>query len=75
MKITETLERISIKILNKTIDLQKKQIKTHKEQITRHERLMKQLMQELDYPAWKIKLTIMDNYSKSNDEGNISIKK
>ena len=75
MKITETIERITIKMQQKTIDLQKKQIKTHKEQITRHERLMKQLMQELDYPAWKIKLTIMANYSKSNDEGNISIKK
>ena len=62
MKLTETIERITIKMQQKTIDLQKKQIKTHKEQITRHERLMKQLMQELDYPAWKIKLTIMANY-------------
>lgn len=64
MKLTETIERITIKMQQKTMDLQKKQIKTHKEQITRHERLMKQLMQELDYPAWKIKLTIMANYKK-----------
>lgn len=64
MKITETIERTTIKILNKTIDLQKKQIITHKEQIKRHEKLMKALMQELDYPAWKIKLTIMANYKK-----------
>jgi hypothetical protein len=74
MKITETLERISIKILNKTVDLQKKQIKTHKEQVKRHERLMKALMQELGYPSWKISATILANY-KDHDEGNISTKK
>ena len=66
MKITETLERISIKILQKTVDLQKKQIKTHKEQVKRHERLMKQLMRELDYPSWKISATILANYKKDD---------
>jgi hypothetical protein len=73
MKITETLERISIKILNKTIDLQKKQIKIHKEQVKRHERLLKQLMQQLEYPSWKISATILANY-KDHNEGNISKK-
>lgn len=72
--LTETIERISNKILQKTIDLQKKQIKTHKEQIKRHERLMKALMQELGYPSWKISATILANY-KDHDEGNISTKK
>ena len=62
MKITETLERTTIKILNKTIDLQKKQITTHKNQIKRHERLLKKLMQELDYPSWQITATILANY-------------
>lgn len=74
MKITETIERFTIKMLQKTIDLQKKQIKTHKEQIKRHERLMKALMQELNYPAWKIKAMILANY-KDQDAGNISTKK
>jgi hypothetical protein len=74
MKITETIERITIKILQKTIDLQKKQIKTHKEQVKRHERLMKALMQELDYPSWKISATILANY-KDHDEGNTTKKK
>jgi len=74
MKITETIEKITIKILQKTIDLQKQQIKTHKEQIKRHERLMKALMQELDYPSWKISATILANY-KDHDERNISKKK
>ena len=74
MKLTETIERITIKILQKTIDLQKKQIKTHKEQVKRHERLMKQLMRELDYPSWKISAMILANY-KDHDEGNISKKK
>lgn len=64
MKITETIERINIKILQKTVDLQKKQIKMHKEQVKKHEALMKQLMQELGYPAWKIKATILANYAK-----------
>ena len=72
--ITETIERFTIKMLQKTIDLQKKQIKTHKEQIKRHERLMKALMQELNYPSWKIKAMILANY-KDQDEGNISTKK
>lgn len=74
MKITETIERITIKMLQKTIDLQKKQIKTHKEQIKRHEKLMKALMQELNYPAWKIQATILANY-KDHDEGNITKKR
>lgn len=72
--LTETIERISNKILQKTIDLQKKQIKTHKEQIKRHERLMKALMQELGYPSWKISATILANY-KDHDEGNTTKKK
>ena len=62
MKLTQTIERINIKILQKTVDLQKKQIKTHKEQVKRHERLLKQLMQQLDYPSWKISATILANY-------------
>lgn len=62
MKITETIERINIKILQKTIDLQSKKMKMDKEQIKRHEKLLKQLMQELGYPAWKIKATILANY-------------
>lgn len=62
MKITETIERINIKILQKTIDLQSKKMKMDKEQIKRHEKLIKQLMQELGYPAWKIKATILANY-------------
>jgi Holliday junction resolvasome RuvABC DNA-binding subunit len=74
MKLTETIERITIKMQQKTIDLQKKQIKTHKEQVKRHERLMKALMQELGYPSWKISATILANY-KDHDEGNISTKK
>lgn len=67
MKITETLERTTIKILNKTIDLQKKQIVEHKDQVKRHERLLKQLMQELDYPSWKITATILANYKDDDD--------
>ena len=70
MKITETLERTTIKILNKTIELQKKQITTHKDQIKRHERLLKQLMKELGYPSWKISATILANY-KDQDAKNI----
>ena len=66
MKITETIERINIKILQKTVDLQKKQIKIHKEQVKRHERLLKQLMRELDYPSWKISATILANYKKDD---------
>lgn len=66
MKITETIERITIKLHEKTISLQKKQIKMHKEQIVRHEKLLKQLMQELNYPAWKIKATILANYKKDD---------
>lgn len=62
MKLTETIERINIKILQKTIDLQSKKMKMDKEQIKRHEKLLKQLMQELGYPAWKIKATILANY-------------
>jgi hypothetical protein len=62
MKLTETIERITIKMQQKTIDLQKKQIKTHKEQVKRHERLLKALMQELGYPSWKISATILANY-------------
>lgn len=62
MKITETIERITIKMLQKTIDLQSKKMKMDKEQIKRHEKLIKQLMQELGYPAWKIKATILANY-------------
>jgi hypothetical protein len=72
--ITETIERITNKILQKTIDMQKKQIKTHKEQIKRHERLLKTLMRELDYPSWKISAMILANY-KDHDERNISKKK
>lgn len=68
MKITESIERITNKILQKTIDLQKKQIKMHKEQVKKHEILLKQLMQELGYPAWKIKATILANYAKSKDD-------
>ena len=64
MKLTETIERITIKMQQKTIDLQKKQIKAHKEQVKRHERLMKALMQELGYPSWKISATILANYKK-----------
>jgi hypothetical protein len=67
MKITETLERTTIKILNKTIDLQKKQIVEHKDQVKRHERLLKQLMQELDYPSWQITATILANYKDDDD--------
>jgi hypothetical protein len=74
MKLTETIERITIKMQQKTIDLQKKQIKTHKEQVKRHERLLKALMQQLEYPSWKISATILANY-KDHDEGNISKKK
>jgi uncharacterized protein YigA (DUF484 family) len=66
MKITQSIERINIKILEKTVDLQKKQIKTQKEQIKRHERLMKALMQELGYPSWKISATILANYKKDD---------
>ena len=66
MKLTETIERINIKLLQKTVDLQKQQIKTHKEQVKRHERLMKALMQELDYPSWKISATILANYKKDD---------
>lgn len=66
MKITETIEKINIKILSKTVDLQKKQIKMHKEQIKKHEVLLKQLMQELGYPAWKIKAAILANYKKDD---------
>jgi hypothetical protein len=73
MKLTETIERIAIKIQQKTIDLQKKQIKIHKEQVKRHERLLKQLMQQLEYPSWKISATILANY-KDHNEGNISKK-
>ena len=72
--LTETIERISNKILQKTIDLQKKQIKAHKEQVKRHERLIKALMQELGYPSWKISATILANY-KDHDEGNTTKKK
>jgi hypothetical protein len=64
MKITETIERINIKILQKTIDLQKKQIKMNKEQVKRHEILLKQVMQEAGYPSWKIKAMILANYAK-----------
>ena len=74
MKLTETIERITIKMQQKTIDLQKKQIKTHKEQVKRHERLLKALMQDLGYPSWKISATILANY-KDHNEGNISTKK
>lgn len=74
MKITETIEKFTIKMLQKTIDLQKKQIKTHKEQIKRHEKLMKALMQELNYPAWKIQAMILANY-KDQNEGNTAKKK
>lgn len=73
-KITEAIEKFNNKMLSKTIELQKKQIKIHKEQVKRHERLLKQLMQELGYPAWKIKAVILANY-KDHDEGNISTKK
>lgn len=66
MKLTETIERINIKILQKTIDLQSKKMKMDKEQIKRHEKLLKQLMQELGYPAWKIKATILANYKKDD---------
>lgn len=62
MKLTETIERVTIKMLQKTIDLQSKKMKMDKEQIKRHEKLLKQLMQELGYPAWKIKATILANY-------------
>jgi hypothetical protein len=72
--LTQTIERITIKMLQKTIDLQKKQIKIHKEQVKRHEKLMKALMRELDYPSWKISAMILANY-KDQDEGNISKKK
>lgn len=74
MKITETIEKFTNKVLQKTIELQGKQIKIHKEQIKRHEVLLKELMKELGYPAWKIKATILANY-KDHDEGNISKKK
>lgn len=75
MKLTETIEKWTNKILQKTIDLQKKQIKTHKEQIKRHERLLKQLMQELNYPSWKIKAMILANYRNDDGEDNTSTKK
>ena len=68
MKLTETIERWTNKILEKTIDLQRKQIKIHKEQIKRHEVLLKQLMQELGYPAWKIKAVILANYRNDNED-------
>ena len=68
MKLTETIERWTNKILQKTVDLQKKQIKQHKEQIKRHEVLLKQLMQELNYPAWKIKAMILANYRNTNED-------
>lgn len=75
MKLWERLDNLSIKMLQKTIDLQKKQIKIHKEQIKRHETLMKQLMQELNYPSWKIKAMILANYRNDNSEDNTSKKK
>ena len=56
------IECITVKILQKTVDLQKKQIKTYKGQIKSHERLLKTLMQELGYPSWKISATILANY-------------
>ena len=68
MKLWERLDNLSIKMLQKTIDLQKKQIKIHKEQIKRHEALMKQLMQELNYPSWKIKAMILANYRNDNED-------
>ena len=74
MKLTETIERINIKILQTTIDLQKKKMKMDKEQIKRHEKLLKQLMQELGYPAWKIKAMILANYRNTNED-NTSTKK
>lgn len=75
MKITETIEKITIKLQQKTIDLQKKQIKVHKQQIKNHEVLLKKLMQELDYPAWKIKAVILANYRNENIEDNLPKKK
>lgn len=75
MKITETIEKITIKLQQKTIDLQKKQIKIHKQQIKNHEVLLKQLMQELDYPSWKIKAMILANYRNESIEDNSSKKK
>ena len=74
MKLWERIDNLSIKMLQKTIDLQKKQIKIHKEQVKRHERLLKQLMQELGYPSWKITATILANY-KNDNEDNSSTKK
>jgi hypothetical protein len=68
MKLTETIERWTNKMLQKTIDLQKKQIKQHKEQVKRHEVLLKQLMLELGYPAWKIKAVILANYRNTNED-------
>lgn len=65
-QVTEAIEKFNNKMLSKTIELQKKQIKIHKEQIKRHEKLLKQLMQELGYPAWKIKATILANYKKDD---------
>ena len=75
MKLTETIEKITIKLQQKTIDLQKKQIKTHKEQVKRHEVLLKQLMQELGYSSWKIKAMILANYRNDDSEDNPSTKK
>ena len=72
--ITQAIEKFTNKMLQKTIDLQKKQIKIHKEQVKRHEVLLKQLMQELNYPAWKIKAVILANY-RNNDEDNTSTKR
>ena len=62
MKITERIEALTIRMLNKTIELQKKQIIAHKDQVKRHERLLKQVMQEAGYPSWKITATILANY-------------
>lgn len=75
MKLWERLDNLSIALLKKTIDLQKKQIKIHKQQVKNHEVLIKQLMQELGYPSWKIKATILANYRNENIEDNSSTKK
>lgn len=66
--ITEIIDKFNNKMLQKTIELQKKQIKIHKEQVKRHEVLLKQLMQELNYPAWKIKAVILANYRNDNED-------
>ena len=68
MKITESIERCIIKILNKTISLQKNQLKSSREQIKRHEVLLKQLMKELNYSSWKITATILANYKDHHEK-------